>query len=132
MRHRKSGRKLGRNSTHRKALMRNLVTSLIRYERIVTTEAKAKEMRSLAEKTITLAKRGTLHHRRLALKVMRDKPSLKKLFEVVGPRYADRPGGYTRIYKLGVRHGDNAPQAIIELVDGDFTAGRKLKKADDQ
>ena len=129
MRHLKAGRKLSRNAAHRKALMRNLVTSLIHYERITTTEAKAKEMRSIAERTITLAKRGTLHDRLRALCVVRDKACLKKLFDVVGPRYAQRPGGYTRIYKLESRPGDNAPQAIIELVDGDYTAGRKVKEA---
>lgn len=117
MRHLKAGRKLGRSSAHRKALFRNMVTSLIRSERIRTTLAKAKELRSKAEKTITLGKRGTLHARRLALRNVSDKEVLSKLFGPLSERYANRNGGYTRIIKIGNRRGDDAPMAIIELVD---------------
>jgi large subunit ribosomal protein L17 len=121
MRHNKSGRRLGRNSSHRAAMMRNMVTSLIEHERITTTDSRAKELRKLAEKMITLGKRGDLHARRQALQVIRDRKVVGKLFEMVGPRYKDRPGGYTRIIKLGNRLGDNAPQSIIELVEEEFT-----------
>ena len=117
MRHLKAGRKLGRTSAHRKALFRNLVTALIRQERIQTTLAKAKELRGKVEKTITLGKKGTLHARRHALKLVANKDSLKKLFGPLAERYATRPGGYTRVIKLGHRLGDNAPMAFIELVD---------------
>ena len=117
MRHLKAGRKLGRTSAHRKALFRNMVTALIRRERIRTTLAKAKELRGKVEKTITLGKKGTLHARRHALQLVADKASLKKLFGSLAERYAARPGGYTRIIKLGHRLGDDAPMAFIELVD---------------
>ena len=117
MRHLKAGRKLGRTSAHRKALFRNLVTALIRQERIQTTLAKAKELRGKVEKTITLGKKGTLHARRHALKLVANKDSLKKLFGSLAERYSTRPGGYTRVIKLGHRLGDNAPMAFIELVD---------------
>ena len=117
MRHLKAGRKLGRTSAHRKALFRNMVTALIRRERIRTTLAKAKELRGKVEKTITLGKKGTLHARRHALQLVADKDSLKKLFGSLAERYATRPGGYTRIIKLGHRLGDDAPMAFIELVD---------------
>ena len=117
MRHLKAGRKLGRTSAHRKALFRNMVTALIRQERIQTTLAKAKELRGKVEKTITLGKKGTLHARRHALKLVANKDSLKKLFGPLAERYATRPGGYTRVIKLGHRLGDNAPMAFIELVD---------------
>ena len=117
MRHLKAGRKLGRTSAHRKALFRNLVTALIRQERIQTTLAKAKELRGKVEKTITLGKKGTLHARRHALKLVSNKDSLKKIFGPLAERYATRPGGYTRVIKLGHRLGDDAPMAFIELVD---------------
>lgn len=116
MRHRKSGRKLGRNSSHRKAMYRNMVTSLLREERVVTTVPKAKAARRVAERMITFAKRGDLHARRQAARVVRDNEVLQKLFEVIGPRFAERPGGYTRILKTGFRRGDNAPMSILELV----------------
>ncbi len=117
MRHLKSGRTLGRTSAHRKALFRNMVTSLIFHERITTTLAKAKELRSHAEKTITLGKKGTLHAKRRALRVIKSKEAFQKLFGPLSERYAERNGGYTRILKLGNRRGDDAPMAIIELVD---------------
>jgi len=116
MRHRVAGRKLSRPTGHRRALYRNLVTDLLRYEKIVTTEAKAKEVRPLTEKMITLGKQGTLHARRQALSFVLDKDVVDKVFATVGPRYAERPGGYTRIVKLGPRSGDGAPMAQIELV----------------
>ena len=116
MRHRKAGRKLGRTTAHREMLLRNLVTSLFLYEKIVTTESKAKELRKLAEKIITLAKRQDLHARRQAAEVVADEKVLKKLFESIGGRYRDRNGGYTRITKLDYRMGDGAPLAAIELV----------------
>jgi large subunit ribosomal protein L17 len=116
MRHAKSGRKLGRTSSHREAMFRNMVTSLFEHERIVTTEHKAKELRPIAEKMITLAKRGDLHARRQALSYMRSKNVVAKLFEQIKDQFADRNGGYTRIIRTGVRLGDAAPMAIIELV----------------
>lgn len=121
MRHNKSGRRLGRNSSHRSAMMRNMVTSLLEHEKITTTDCRAKELRKLADKMITLGKRGDLHARRQALQVMRDSKVVAKLFERLAPRYQDRPGGYTRIIKLGNRLGDNASQSIIELVEESFT-----------
>ncbi|WP_025324276.1 50S ribosomal protein L17 [Deferrisoma camini] len=120
MRHRKSGRKLGRDTAHRKAMLRNLVTSLIEHGRVQTTDAKAKEARRVAEKLITLARQGTLHARRQALAYVRGRDAVARLFEVVAPRYQDRPGGYTRIVKLGYRRGDNAPVSLLELVDGPY------------
>ena len=125
MRHNKSGRRLGRNSSHRSAMMRNMVTSLIEHEKVTTTDSRAKELRKIAEKMITLGKRGDLNARRQALQVIRDRKIVGKLFEMVAPRYKDRPGGYTRIIKLGNRLGDNAPQSIIELVEEEFTAKPK-------
>lgn len=116
MRHRKAGRKLGRTSSHRKAMMRNLVTSLLKYEKITTTDAKAKELRSVAEKMITLGKTGTLHARRQALSFIRDRTVADKVFTELSSRYSDRAGGYTRIVKMANRAGDNAPMAVIELV----------------
>ncbi|BCA80437.1 50S ribosomal protein L17 [Desulfuromonas sp. AOP6] len=121
MRHNKSGRRLGRNSSHRSAMMRNMVTSLIMHEKITTTDARAKELRKIAEKMITLGKRGDLHARRQALAVIRERKAVAKLFDMVAPRYKDRPGGYTRIFKVGSRLGDNAPMAIVELVEEEFT-----------
>ena len=117
MRHLKAGRKFGRPSAHRKALFRNMVTALIDRERIRTTLAKAKELRGKVEKTITLGKKGTLHARRHALKLVADRGVLKKIFGPLAERYANRPGGYTRVIKLGHRLGDDAPMAFIELVD---------------
>ncbi len=116
MRHGKSGRKLGRTSSHRKAMFRNMVTSLFEHERIVTTEQKAKELRPIAEKMISLAKRGDLHARRQALSYMQSKDVVAKLFDEIQGQFADRQGGYTRIIKTGTRQGDAAPMAIIELV----------------
>jgi large subunit ribosomal protein L17 len=116
MRHQKSGRQLSRNSSHRWALMRNMITSLLREEKIKTTDPKAKELRRWVERVITLGKRGDLHARRQALSIVYDKAVVKKLFDTIGPRFKDRPGGYTRIIKLGVRHGDAAQMALIELV----------------
>lgn len=118
MRHNVSGRKLNRTPAHRKMLYRNLVTSLIKHERIQTTVPKAKEARSVAEKLITYAKRGDLHARRIAARKITEPAVLAKLFEEIGPRYVDRPGGYTRILRMGPRKGDNAEMAILELVDG--------------
>ena len=116
MRHRVAGRKLSRASDHRMALYRNLVTDLLRYERIVTTEAKAKEARPLAEKVITLGKKGNLHARRQALAFVYDSKVVDKVFTELGPRYANKPGGYTRVVKLGPRSGDGATMAQLELV----------------
>ena len=116
MRHHKKGRKLNRNSPHRKAMFRNMVTSLFRHERIETTDAKAKELRRFAEKLITLGKRGDLHARRQAYAWIRDREVLSKLFSDLGERYRGRQGGYTRVVKLGMRRGDHAPISIIELV----------------
>ena len=121
MRHNKSGRKLGRNSSHRAAMMRNMVTSLLEHEKITTTDARAKELRKVVDRMITFGKRGDLHARRQAIKVIRDRKVVGKLFELIGPRYKDRPGGYTRIIKLANRLGDNASQVIIELVEEEFT-----------
>ena len=116
MRHQKRGRKLGRDSAHRKSLYANLTSELIQHGRIRTTLAKAKEVRPVAEQMITLGKRGDLHARRQAVAFLRQKPAVKSLFEDVAPRYADRPGGYTHIIKLGPRLGDAAEMAYIELV----------------
>ncbi len=116
MRHRKAGRKLGRTTSHKNAMLRNMVTSFLKDEKIVTTDAKAKELRSVAEKMITLGKRGNLHARRQALSFIRDKKIAKKVFEEISPRFSERAGGYTRIVKIGNREGDNAPVSLIELV----------------
>lgn len=116
MRHGKSGRKLGRTSSHRRAMFRNMVTSLFEHERIVTTEQKAKELKPIAEKMITLAKRGDLHARRQALSYIQSKDVVAKLFDQIGSQFSDRQGGYTRIIRTGARQGDAAPMAIIELV----------------
>ena len=119
MNHRKTGRKLGRSVAHRKALFRNMVTSLLQHEQIRTTDAKAKELRGVAERMITLGKRGTLHARRQALETIRSKAVTSKLFEELAERYRERLGGYTRVIKLGRRPGDAAEMSIIELVDRD-------------
>ncbi len=120
-------RKLGRTPEHKWAMLRNMVTSLIKYERIETTLPKAKELRHLADKVVTYAKAGTVHSRQLAMRVLREKPACERLFEILGPRYADRDGGYTRVMKLSrPRRGDNAPMAVIEYVDrpGEIRAAR--------
>lgn len=119
MRHRKAGRKLGRTTSHRIAMLRNMVTSFLEHEKIVTTDIKAKELRRVAEKMITLGKRGNLHARRQALSFIRDRTVVKKLFDELSPRYTERNGGYTRIIKIGHRVGDNAPMSVIELVSGE-------------
>jgi len=119
MRHLKSGRKLSRSSSHRWALMRNLITSLLRDEKIRTTDPKAKELRRWADRVITLGKEGSLHARRQALGIVQDKAVVRKLFDTLAPRFKDRPGGYTRIIKIGWRHGDAAAISLIELVGSD-------------
>ena len=119
MRHGKSGRKLNRTASHRKAMFANMAAALIKHEQIVTTLPKAKELRPIADKLITLAKRGDLHARRQAISKVRDKDMVAKLFDTLGPRYEERKGGYTRVLKAGFRFGDNAPMAVIELVDRD-------------
>jgi len=122
MRHRNAGRKLNRTATHRSALFASLAVALFKHEQIATTLPKAKELRRVADRLITLAKRGDLHARRLAYSRIRDEAIVAKLFETLGPRYADRPGGYTRVMKAGFRYGEAAPMAIIELVDRDPAA----------
>jgi large subunit ribosomal protein L17 len=117
MRHQKSGRKLNRNSSHRKAMFRNMASSLFEHEIIKTTVPKAKELRRVAEPLITLAKEDSVAHRRTAFDRLRDRDVVTKLFNELGPRYAERPGGYLRIMKCGFRAGDNAPMAYVELVD---------------
>jgi large subunit ribosomal protein L17 len=122
MRHRNAFRKLNRTATHRSALFASLATALIKHEQIVTTLPKAKELRRVADRLITLAKKGDLHARRLAFSRIRDEAMVAKLFDTLGPRYAARPGGYTRVMKAGFRYGDSAPMAVIELVDRDTEA----------
>jgi len=117
MRHRKSGRQLNRNSSHRKAMFQNMTVSLLQHELIKTTLPKAKELRRVAEPLITMAKNDTVHKRRLAFSRLRDRATVTKLFNELGPRYKDRPGGYLRILKAGLRTGDKAPMAYVELVD---------------
>ena len=117
MRHRKTGRQLGRNSSHRKAMFQNMTVSLLNHEIIQTTLPKARELRRFAEPLITMARTDTVHKRRVAFSRLRDRATVTKLFNELGPRYKDRPGGYTRILKSGYRAGDNAPMAYIELVD---------------
>lgn len=119
MRHGYRGRRFNRTAEHRKAMFKNLAQALIKHEQIVTTLPKAKDLRPVVEKLITLAKRGDLHARRQAISRIQDETLVKKLFDVLGPRYAERPGGYTRVLKAGFRYGDNAPMAVIELVDRD-------------
>ena len=122
MRHGNAHRKLGRTSAHRTAMFANMAASLIKHEQITTTLPKAKELRPFVEKLVTLAKRGDLHARRIAISRVRDVDQVGKLFSAIGPRYADRNGGYIRIMKAGFRHGDNAPVAVIEFVDRDVSA----------
>ena len=129
MRHLKSGRKLNRSSSHRHAMWRNMVTSLLQHEHLQTTDAKAKELRRWAERIITLGKRGTLHARRQALAFVRSRSVVAKLFDDIAPRFSTRPGGYTRITKLGTRQGDSAPISLIELTErGDRARGEAEKK----
>jgi large subunit ribosomal protein L17 len=128
MRHLKAGRRLGRTTEHRQAMLRNLVTALLEQERVETTRAKAKETRMWAEKIITLARRGDLHARRLTMAVVRSKKVVAKLFGELKERYQDRPGGYTRIIPLGVRLGDGAAMSILELVDRPETLPKVKKK----
>jgi large subunit ribosomal protein L17 len=125
MRHGFSGRRLNRSSAHRKAMFANMSASLIKHEQIVTTLPKAKDLRPIVEKLVTLAKKGGLHARRQAVSEIRDADQVKKLFDVLAVRYKDRKGGYTRIMKAGYRHGDNAPVAVIEFVDRDVSAKGK-------
>ena len=125
MRHGKAYRKLNRTAEHRKAMFANMCAALIKHEQIITTLPKAKELRPVVEKLITLGKRGDLHARRQAISQMRDLDMVKKLFEVLGPRYQERHGGYTRIIKAGFRYGDSAPVAVIEFVDRDEDAKGK-------
>ena len=122
MRHGNANRKLNRTSAHRKAMFANMSAALIKHEQIVTTLPKAKELRPIVEKLITLGKRGDLHARRQAIAQMRDEDQVRKLFDVLGARYKDRQGGYVRILKAGFRYGDNAPVAVIEFVDRDPNA----------
>ena len=129
MRHRKDHRKLNRNPAHRKAMLRNLVTSLLDHEEVRTTDARAKEVRRVAERMITLGKRGTLHARRQALQTLRSKDVAKKVFDTLAERYRERPGGYTRILKLGRRVGDSAPLSLVQLVHGDEARGEETKPA---
>ena len=125
MRHRQSGRKLNRTSSHRKSLFKNMSQALLKHEQIVTTLPKAKELKRVVEKLITLGKKGNLHSRRLAFNQIRDKDMVSKLFDNLAKRYSDRKGGYTRVLKAGFRYGDSAPMAVIELVDRDEDARGK-------
>jgi large subunit ribosomal protein L17 len=125
MRHGNANRKLNRTASHRKAMFANMSAALIKHEQIVTTLPKAKELRPIVEKLVTLAKRGDLHARRQAIAQIKDQDQVKKLFAVLGDRYKDRQGGYIRILKAGFRYGDNAPLAVIEFVDRDVTAKGK-------
>lgn len=132
MRHNKSGRRLGRTTSHRVAMFRNMVTSFLTHERIVTTDAKAKELRPIAEKMITLGKKGDLHAIRQAASYIRDKETVTKLFSAIAPRYKERAGGYTRIIKLGIRPGDAAPLSVIELVEEAVVAKAPKKRLNKQ
>src|SRR5512145_2965314 len=128
MQHRRLGRRFTRDPGHRQAMFSNMAASLIKHEQIITTLAKAKDLKRVMDKYITLAKRGDLNSRRLAASRMRDEAMVKKLFETLGPRYKDRAGGYTRVLKAGYRYGDSAPVAVIELVDRDETVKGKEDK----
>ena len=130
MRHRREGRKLGRNASHRKALFRNMVTDFLDKEHLITTVPKAKELRPVAERMITLGKQETLHARRRALSFIRRRAVVRKLFDDLAPRFADRHGGYTRIVRLGFRRGDNAELALLELVGSEFQAASDTSKKD--
>lgn len=129
MRHGSRGRKLNRTHEHRKALFANMAASLIIHEQIVTTLPKAKDLRPVVEKLVTLGKRGDLHARRQAISKVRDETVVKKLFDVIATRYADRNGGYTRVLKAGFRRGDNAPLGVIEFVDRDVDARGAIDRA---
>jgi len=129
MRHNNAGRRLGRKTSHREAMFRNMVTSLLNHEKITTTDAKAKEIRCVAEKMITLGKRGDLHAMRLAASYIREKSVVTKLFSTIAPRYKDRSGGYTRIIKLGIRQGDTAPISLIELVEEEMQSTKAKQKS---
>jgi large subunit ribosomal protein L17 len=122
MRHGKTGRKFSRTASHRKAMFANMAAALIQHEQIATTLPKAKDLRPIVEKLVTLAKRGDLHARRQAIAELRDLGMVRKLFDTLGPRYKERNGGYTRVLKAGFRHGDSAPMAVIEFVDRDKSA----------
>ncbi len=128
MRHRKASKHLGRDSSHRRAMFRNMVTSLFKYEQIETTDVKAKQLRPIAERMITLAKRGDLHARRQALAYMMDKQVTHRLFEEIKDRYLDRQGGYVRIVKKGIRKGDNAPISIVQLIPAEELKKKAKKK----
>ena len=129
MRHRKLGRRLGRDSSHRQAMFSNMAASLIKHEQIVTTLPKAKDLKRVMDKYITLAKRGDQNSRRIAISRIGDEAMVKKLFDVLAPRYKERQGGYTRVLKAGFRYGDSAPRAVIELVDRDESVkGREDKE----
>jgi len=128
MRHLNQGRKLNRTSAHRKALFRNLVLSLVRYERIKTTDAKAKELRRYADRMVTLGKRGDLAARRLAYNFMQSRDAVKKLFDEIAPRFKDRAGGYTRVVKFGMRRGDAAPLSIIEFTSNENAESKTPRK----
>ena len=137
MRHGNSGRKLSRTASHRKAMFANMSAALIKHEQIVTTLPKAKDLRPIVEKLITLGKRGDLHARRQAIAQIRDEGQVAKLFSVLGPRYKERQGGYIRILKAGFRYGDNAPVAVIELVDRDpgakgLDSGPVIERAEEE
>jgi len=129
MRHLKAGRKLGRTASHRKATMANLAAALIEHKSIITTTPKAKEARGVVERLITFAKRGDLAARRRVLRTLRNKELVKELFEDIAPKYESRPGGYTRVIKIGNRKGDNAPMAVFELVGYEGTQAEKIEKA---
>jgi len=131
MRHRQSGRKLNRNSSHRKAMFSNMAASLMRHEVITTTLPKAKELRRVAEPLITMAKSDSVHKRRLAFARLRDREVVTKLFNELGPRYQNRPGGYLRILKTGFRAGDKAPMALVELVDRPATDAEGFEAVDE-
>jgi large subunit ribosomal protein L17 len=130
MRHRQSGRKLNRNSSHRKAMFRNMAASLLDHELIKTTLPKAKELRRVAEPLITMAKSDSVANRRMAFNRLRDRDVVTKLFNELGPRYKDRPGGYLRILKMGFRSGDQAPMALVELVDRPETDAAEFEAAE--
>lgn len=129
MRHGKLGRRFGRHTGHRQAMFSNMAAALIKHEQIITTLPKAKDLKRVVDKYITLAKRGDLNSRRIAASRLRDEDMVKKLFDVLGPRYKSRAGGYSRVLKAGFRYGDNSPRAVIELVDRDVTAKGKDDKA---
>ena len=129
MRHGNGYRKLNRTASHRRAMFANMAASLIEHEQIVTTLPKAKELKPIMDKLITLAKKGDLHARRQAISQIRNKEQVSKLFATLGPRYGERNGGYTRVLKAGFRHGDNAPMAVIELVDRDPEAKGAVDRA---